>query len=588
MNTYKYSAPAQPYQALPDADTIMDELAEHALEENSLEQAMLKLSKKGVKEKYGDSVDGLDRLAADSHSLRRRLQSEYTFEPLIQQLRKQIQALVREELRALNERSHCAEQDHNSKMEDFLHQSADLAAKLEEMRSGERRPSDQAIARMENSYEDLYLKKHQIENEWQEMRRQEAQRLASLQRVPHSPGQALQKLKKYEAADAAVGQALAQLTALADEIAAIERAQAQPGFSGHKGVGLKEAVKIVERVLRIERLENRLRKGLLSPADEELLAEMLGGGAMSNVNFLKQVQDKLLQAGYLEFSSDEIKLSPRAVRRIGRKALSDVFSNLRTGTLGAHEVARKGAGQPNTNETKTYGFGDAFNIHLGKTLMNALKRDASRIPISIRPGDFEVFDESRTVECSNVLMLDLSYTMAQNNKLQAAKKVVFALDSLIRSRYPNDTLHIVGFATYARELSTQDLPCVGLSLGHPFTNIQDGLQLAEKLISREHAKNRQIILITDGEPTAFCRDGDLFVDYPPTPEIFAETMREVVRLTRKGITINIFMLDEKPALVSFVEQMMRVNKGRAFLSSPQRLGEYLLLDFVSRRKRLIT
>jgi uncharacterized protein with von Willebrand factor type A (vWA) domain len=587
METYKYSAPARPEQCFPDADALMDELAHHSLEENSLEQAMLKLSREGVNEKYGDSLAGLDQFAAQSKSLRRQLMSEYTFEPLLKQLRKEIQSLVQKELQALQQKMRESECKQNEKTESFLQQSAELVKKLEQMRSGERRSSDQSIARMENDFEELYLKEHQLEAEWRESRRQEAQQLASLQRIPHSPGQALQRLKSYDAADADAGRALEKLCSHADKITSIERAQGQPGFSGYKQVGLDEAVDLVERVLKMERIESRLKKGSLSSSDEAFLAEMLGPEARSTMDFLKRIRDKLLKAGYLEFRNEEIALTPRAIRRIGQKALADVFSNLNQGNFGPHDIARKGAGQPNMDETKAYGFGDAFNVHLGKTLMNALRRDAGRIPINIRPVDFEIFDESRSVECSNVLMLDLSYTMAHNNKLQAAKKVIFALDNLIRTRYPNDTLNIVGFATYARRLSTQELPTVGLSLGNPFTNIQDGLRLAEKLISREHGKNRQILLITDGEPTAFCRDGDLYVDYPPTPEIFAETMREVSRLTRKGVVINIFMLDEKPPLIDFVEQLTRVNKGRAFFSSPQKLGEYLLVDYVSRRRRLI-
>jgi uncharacterized protein with von Willebrand factor type A (vWA) domain len=587
MNTYKYSAPVQPQEDFPDADAIMDELAHHALEENSLEQAMLKLSKEGVKEKYGSSVEGLNRFAAESRSQRRQLQNEYTLEPLLKQLREQIQALVQKEAQALQAGMRERDRELQREMESFMRESVDLARKLEQMRSGERRPSDQAVARMENTFEELFLKQSQLETEWREQRRQEAQRLASLQGMPASPGQALRRLKNYEAADESVEQALAQLNSLADKIAAIERAQTQPGFSGHKQLGLEQAIDLVERVLNMERVESRLRKGVCSPSDETFVADMLGSEAQAHMDFLKLLKEKLLRAGYLESHEAEFKLSPRAVRRIGQKALFDVFSNLRNGSLGAHDVARKGSGQPNMLETKAYGFGDTFNIHLGNTLMNALKRDA-RVPINISPADFEVYDESRSVECSNALMLDLSYTMGQNHKLQAAKKVIFALDSLIRTRYPNDTLHIVGFATYARQLTTQELPYLALSLGNPFTNIQDGLRMAERLISRDHGKNRQIMLITDGEPTAFCRDGDLFVDYPPTPEIFEETIKEVTRLTRKGIVINVFMLDEKPSLVAFVERLTRINKGRVFFSSPQRLGEYLLVDFVARRRRLIS
>jgi uncharacterized protein with von Willebrand factor type A (vWA) domain len=177
--------------------------------------------------------------------------------------------------------------------------------------------------------------------------------------------------------------------------------------------------------------------------------------------------------------------------------------------------------------------------------------------------------------------------MAHDGKLQAARKVVLALDSLIRSRFPRDTLHIVGFATHARVLAPEELPHVTYALGDPFTNMQDGLRLAEKLLHRDRGRNRQIILITDGEPSAFCRDGALHIDYPPSPETFFETMAEVGRLTRKGITINTFMLDTQPPLVRFIEQMTAANRGRAFFSTPHSLGEYLLVDYVAHRRHMI-
>lgn len=587
MNTYRYSAPARRQHPFPDAEAIMDELAEHALEQNSLEQAMLKLCKSGVEQKYDDSLDGLDELASRLRRRRQQLLDRYTLEPLLRQLSERIRSLVRRELEALREKISSEEEKLNRQTESFLEQTADTVDRLEQMRSGRRRATAQACARMEKKFEELFLQKHELEAQSRALRSEEAQRLAALQQVPNSPSRALEKLKGYQPLDPSVRDALASLGEMADKIAAAERIQLQPGLSGSEPVGLDEASELVNRILGMERLEAKLRKGGIGPAEEPLLAEMLGADALACLNTIAKLQAELLRAGYLESGRNGLKLTPRAMRRIAQKALADIFSNLDRSHLGGHEIARKGAGQPDMSDTKAYGFGDSFNVHLSRTLMNALVRDAGRIPLDITPADFEVYNERRATDCSSVIMLDLSYTMSQNRKLPAAKKVVLALDSLIRTRFPRDTLHIVGFATYARELTREELPHVNLALGNPFTNIQDGLRLAEKIISRERGRNRQIILITDGEPTAFCRDGDLYVDYPPTPEIFAETMKEVARLTRKGIVINTFMLDDRALLVDFVERMTKLNKGRAFFSTPHRLGEYLLLDYLARRRRLI-
>jgi uncharacterized protein with von Willebrand factor type A (vWA) domain len=565
----------------------MDQLAEHMFEKSSLEQALLKLSRQGVHQRYSDSLDGFDQLASRLKHLRQQMQERYTLDPLLKQLTDLVQSLVRRELEALQREISASERELSEKTESFVNRSDKLIRKLEEMRAGIRRASAQGCAKLEKEFEQLFLDKCELEAREKALRQEETSRLAALQQIPRGPGRALDKLKNYGPRDPSVGQALKELSEAADKIASLERAQVQPGFSGTESVGLEDGISLVKRLLDMERLEARLKKGALSPADQSILVELLGPDALANLDSIVRLKEKLMSAGYLDKGDDGLKLSPRAIRRIGQKALSDIFSKLARGQVGGHQTSYKGAGQPDIAATKAYRFGDSFNIHLSRTLMNALVRDAGRVPVDISPADFEVFEEQRSGGCSNVLMLDLSYTMAQNSKLQAAKKVVFALDSLIRTRFPRDTLHIVGFATYARELTREELPHVTLTLGNPFTNIQDGFRLAERLISRYNCKNRQIILITDGEPTAYCRNGDLYVDYPPTPEIFVETMKEVVRLTRKGIVINTFMLDSRPGLIEFVERMTRTNKGRAFFSSPHTLGEYLLVDYLSHRRRVI-
>ncbi len=585
MIAYRYSAPAPREHAPPEPDTIMDELARHVLERDSLDEAMLELGKRGIEQKYDDSIDGLDRLASKLLERRRKVLDRYTVEPLLERLSRKIRSILRRETEALRRRSSSRQKEIDEMADKFLKKAANSVKKMERMREGSQPESAQTIGRLENAFEKLFLQRHKIEAESRALREEEAHRLKTLKQVPRDPGEALKKLQGYEPVDPEVAEALASLGGMADEIGAIERTHAQPGFAGSESVDLDEAAGLVRSVRGMERLGGRLRKGSLSPADESLLADTLGPEALACVDAITMLERELLQAGYLEADGEGVKLSPRAIRRIGRRALDDVFSNMGGGRLGGHGTLLEGAGELDTFNTKAYGFGNAFNLHVGRTLMNALARGAGRLPIDIDPRDFEVYTERHSTDCSSVLLLDLSHTMSRNSKLQAAKKVTLALDSLIRTRFPRDTLRIVGFSNYARELTPEELPFVSIDKGSPFTNMQDGLRLAGELVCRDRGKNRQIILITDGEPSAFCRDDKLHVGYPPTEEIFGETLREATRLTRKGVVINTFMLDEQPPLVRFVEEMTAINRGRAFFSVPERLGEYLLVDYLARRRR---
>ncbi len=615
MTVYRYSAHVRSAPKTPAADTIMDQLSDHLLKRESLEDAMLDLCKKGVDRKYGEGLEGLDSLTSKLQQQRRQLLDEYAVEPLLDRLSGEIQSLIRRETEALNRRLSEERERINEKAESFLKKASDAIEKMEKLRRDGAVDPASGFPGLEKTFEKLFLQRHEMEAELQALDEEEAERVETLKDIPKRPADALKKLKDYEPVDPSVEEALSSLNEMGEEIAAIERVHAQPGFSGSRAVDIEEATGLVGKVLGIERLRSKLRSGNLSARDESHLSETLGPEALACAGMISGLREELLKAGYLEDDGNKLRLSPRAVRRLGQKALTDVFSNLDGGRLGGHRTFLKGNGEPDIFNTREYDFGGSFNIHLGATLMNSLKRNASRrsasrrgsagrgsashgsvglgsaglgsagLPIEIGPEDFEVYAEHHMADCSSVLLLDLSHTMSQNGKLPAAKKVVLALDSLIRTRFPRDRLHVAGFSTYARELTAEELPHIGISPGSPFTNIQDGLRLAAGLVSRDSGRNRQVLLITDGEPSAYCKGDDLCVDYPPTEEIFEETLKEVMRLTRKGIVINTFMLDEKPLLVRFVEQMTRINRGRAFFSTPQKLGEYLLIDYLSHHRR---
>jgi uncharacterized protein with von Willebrand factor type A (vWA) domain len=184
----------------------------------------------------------------------------------------------------------------------------------------------------------------------------------------------------------------------------------------------------------------------------------------------------------------------------------------------------------------------------------------------------------------------MSWSMSWEGRFAAAKRVALALDHLIRTRFPRDHFFVVGFYTRAREIPIPRLPEVTWNMGDPFTNLQDGLRVARRLIARHPSATPQILVITDGQPTAYFLGRELHVEWPMgfggvSPHAVAETMKQVRRVTRQGVTINTFMLDDSPELLGFVEHMTQVNRGRAFYTDPGQLGSYVMVDYLNGRRR---
>jgi uncharacterized protein with von Willebrand factor type A (vWA) domain len=186
-----------------------------------------------------------------------------------------------------------------------------------------------------------------------------------------------------------------------------------------------------------------------------------------------------------------------------------------------------------------------------------------------------------------VLLLDMSRSMFLRGCITAAKKVAIALNSLIRGQYPRDALYVVPFSYYAREIKPEELPRLTWNEWGYGTNMQHAFMLSRQLLGRHKGGTRQIILITDGEPTAYFEQGQIEFSYPPTYRTFQETLREVGRCTRENIVINTFMLERGHYLIDFVEQMTKINRGRAFYATPERLGEYILVDYVDNKRKKV-
>ena len=360
-------------------------------------------------------------------------------------------------------------------------------------------------------------------------------------------------------------------------------------FRGDEQVGLEDAMRLMEEMQQLDALERELRgtRALedLDRVDPAQVEKLAGEEARRDLERLQEIAKRLKDAGYLEGEDDDLKLTARAIRKIADKALRDIFARLKRDRFGGHQIDRRGAGGDQTDESKRYEFGDPFLLDLKETVMRALGRRGPGTPVRLVPDDFAVIRTEQRTQAATVVMLDMSRSMLNNGYFLPAKKVALALSALIRSQFPRDALYIVGFSLYAREFTTQQLPTLSWSEWNMGTNMHAGFMLSRRLLARHAGGNRQILMVTDGEPTAHLEGEVADFSYPPMPRTIQETLKEVQRCTRERIIINTFMLERSPWLTSFVEQMARINRGRAFFATPDRLGEYLVVDYVSARRR---
>jgi uncharacterized protein with von Willebrand factor type A (vWA) domain len=419
------------------------------------------------------------------------------------------------------------------------------------------------------------------------LQRQMAQMQSLMQSLSPQARDELRRMMDELLQDDSLRLELARLGAMMQQLMPPSELTERYPFFGDEPLSLQEAMGLMERLQGMDRLETQLERGSfrLDDVDRGLLQQTLGPEARQQLDRMRQMTEILEKAGYVERRDRRLELTPRGMRRIGQGALRDIFDQLKKSRLGQHQLRHTGQGVESGEEVKEYEYGDPFLVDLNETLFNALQRQGRGVPVRIEPADFAVRRTEHSSQASTVLMIDMSRSMFLRGCFLAAKKVAIALDSLIRSQFPRDSLYVVGFSNYAVELKPQSLPAITLNDYVYGTNMQHGFQVARSLLAR-HRGNRQIIMVTDGEPTAHLDEsGRTFFAYPPTFRTIQETLREVRRCTRDRIVINTFMLERGPYLTEFVNQMTRINKGRAFFVSPERLGEYILVDYVSGKQR---
>ncbi len=360
-------------------------------------------------------------------------------------------------------------------------------------------------------------------------------------------------------------------------------------FGGDEQLSMPQATDVMQQLGDLDSLQQMLQNaanpGALAEVDPERVEQLLGRESAEALQRLSEMARMLENSGLAENKEGRLELTPRALRAIGQNALGDLFDKLMDDTVGSHRINRTGIGHERAYETKPYEFGDNFNLNIQQTVRNAISRQGPGSPVQLSPDDFEIERTEMTTRASTVLMLDLSLSMPMRDNFLPAKKVTMALHSLISSQYPRDYLGLVGFAESAFEFKAQQLPEVSWDYAYG-TNMQHGFMIARRLLGRQSG-TKQIIMITDGEPTAHIGpSGQPYFNYPPSPETVEATLKEVARATKEDIRINFFMLDPNSYLRQFVEKMTHMNGGRAFFTSPDNLGDYVLVDFLEHRRRL--
>ena len=363
-------------------------------------------------------------------------------------------------------------------------------------------------------------------------------------------------------------------------------------FRGDQEIDLQAAMNLMGEMQDIDQLERGLERaqytGDLDQVDENALRELLGDDAVDSFDELKKLLEVLEQAGYVRREGDEWQLTPRGTRMIGQNALTEIFRSLKKQGIGNHPVPETGRHGERLDESKPYEFGDPFHLDMRQTIMNAIEREGTGAPVHLAADDFEIYRSELVSTTTTVLMVDLSWSMALRGSFQAAKKVALALQNLIKAQYPKDSLYVIGFSAYARELKPQELPYVRWDESVLGTNMHHALLLAERLLAKHRVGSRQILMISDGEPTAHLEKGRSQFSYPPSPVTIRETLKAVKRVTQQDITINTFMLDRNYYLKEFVNQLAKINGGRVFYTTPDRLGEYILVDYVQHKRKHIT
>jgi uncharacterized protein with von Willebrand factor type A (vWA) domain len=578
------------YQEIADAlDDIVDE------ERHAIENATAEADRSGddrraqhARESAEERNFRLDMLPDDLAGKVRELsaydfesaEAQQRFDELMEQLRQQLMQQAVDQM--------------SSAMQDMSPESMqrmkDMMAALNEMMERQQRGEDPGFEQFMEQYGDFFPENPQS---LEELLQQMAQRMAAMQAMLNSmtPEQRaqLQQLSDQLLDDMDLRWQMDQMGRNLQQMFPQMGWGQDYQFRGDQPMGMGQAMQTMQELGELDQLENLMRNatspGALAEADLDRVRDLMGDDAARSLERLAELTKMLEDAGLVQQKEGRLELTPRGLRRIGNNSLRDLFTKLVRDKNGQHQIHRQGYGHERTYETKPYEYGDPFQLDLHRTIRNAIRRNGPQTPVQLSPDDFEIETTEHLTRSSTVLMLDLSMSMPMRDNFLPAKKVAMALHSLITSQFPRDYMGLVGFSETAYELTAAQLPEVSWDFAYG-TNMHHGFTLARKMLARQSG-TKQIIMITDGEPTAHITPhGDVFFNYPPVQETIEATLREAARCSRDGIVINTFMLDADYGLKSFVEQLTAVNRGRAFFTNPETLGDYVLVDFIEHKRQL--
>ena len=635
-------------QQLPDldADEVLDEIADDILGYGDLRSALRRLMNEGMRPPTGAPMRGLKDIMEQLRRRRQQRLERFDLGASLEDIERKLEDVVRTERAGIQRMPDARERARRDAALDRI--PPDAASRLRQLQTYDfvdpeaKRMFDELLASLREQMLKPFLKSMQqslqsmspddlrrlremiqdlnrmlrekaaggepdfeaFKQKWGEhfpgaeslddLLEQLGRRMAAMQSLlqslsPEQRGQLDEMMRSLFLEDERLEAALSQLGMHLGDLLPLDEMSRRYPFRGDEPVDLEGAMQLMDELGQMDRLERELRSvrdaADLQAIDPERVEQLAGPEAARDLERLRELAKKLEEAGYLEREGEELKLTARAIRKIADKALADVFARLKRDRFGGHALHRRGGGGDQTDETKAYEFGDPFLLDLKETVMNAVERGGPGTPLRLVPDDFEVFRTELRTQAATVVMVDMSRSMLNNGYFLPAKKMALALSALVRGQFPRDALYIIGFSLYAREFTPAQLPTLSWSEWNMGTNMHAGFALARQLLARHRGGNRQILLVTDGEPTAHLENGVADFNYPPTRRTVQETLKEVQRCTRENITINTFMLERSSWLTAFVEEMARINRGRAFFTTPERLGEYVLVDYVSTRRR---
>ena len=355
---------------------------------------------------------------------------------------------------------------------------------------------------------------------------------------------------------------------------------------GDEPMPLSATIDAMERLHELEELDRSLQGDYpgasIDDVDEDALRQALGEDAVRDLRRLKEIERALERAGLVSRERGRLEVTPKGARSMGERALVRVFEQLRRDREGVHEAREAGGFAEPTGATRPWRFGDAGQIAVQRSVFNAVVRGGPGAQVRLEPDDLELLEAEQRTEAATALLLDLSFSMPLRGHDVHAKRMALALHALIEGRYPHDTLYLIGFSDYARQMQPRELAAAGWERVYG-TNMHHAFHLAGRLLAQHPRATRQVIMVTDGEPTAHLDGEKARFAWPPVPKTIRLTLAEATKLSRSGVTLNVFMLEDSPGLIGFMERLAELTAGRVFLMDDRELGSFVLRDFVRRR-----